>query len=188
MDTPAWFEEDGVPAGADGGAGARGGATPGPGAVAAVVDGVTAEHGRAPDRLIEILHEVQHVMGYVPGEAVPEIARRLNLSRADVHGVLTFYDDFRQSPPPRHVLRLCGAEACQSTGAAALFAHLADAHGVRPGERTACEGFGLETVYCLGNCALGPAGELDGAPLARLTPERIDAIVAAAVGEEEDRR
>ena len=133
--------------------------------------------------LMPILHALVATFGYVPDDAVPLIAGALNVSRADVHGTLTFYHDFRRRPAPRHVVKLCQAEACQSRGAVALTAHAEqklgtpiDAHG-----HANLRGVSLEPVYCLGLCASGPNALIDGRPHARLTPARFDALAAELV-------
>lgn len=122
-----------------------------------------------PGPLVEILHDVQHELGHLDPDDVPVLAAALNLSRADVHGVISFYTDFRTSPPPTHRLSICRGEACQSLGAEALYAacssQLADAPDVEVGE-----------VFCFGNCALGPSGTVDGTLHGRLTPERVAAL------------
>lgn len=133
-----------------------------------------------PGALLPVLHGVQDALGHVPPGAVPLIARELNLSRAEVHGVLTFYHGFRRTPPGRHVLQLCRAEACQAVGAAALERHAKQALGVDFHGTTADGALTLEPVYCLGNCACGPSLLLDGRLHARITPERFDALVAEA--------
>src|ERR1700744_3183157 len=128
--------------------------------------------------LMPILHALVDTFGYVPDDVVPLIAGALNLSRADVHGTLTFYHDFRRKPAPRHVIKLCQAEACQARGSVALTAHAEktldthiDAHG-HPNKR----GVLLEPIYCLGLCASGPNALINGRPHARLTNERFDAL------------
>ncbi|MBN8871657.1 MAG: formate dehydrogenase subunit gamma [Rhodospirillales bacterium] len=129
---------------------------------------------------LPILHALQAVFGCVPAQAVPLMAEALNLSRAELHGIVSFYHEFRRVPPGRHVLRLCRAEACQSVGADALGAHArarldVDWHG------TSADGaVTLEPVFCLGLCACGPAALLDGQPLARLDPAKLDAALEAA--------
>jgi formate dehydrogenase subunit gamma len=133
-----------------------------------------------PGALLPILHAVQQRLGYVPPAAVPVIAEALNLSRAEVHGVVSFYHYFRSAPPGRHVLHLCRAEACQSVGAAALEAHAKRSLGIDFHATTADGAITLEPVYCLGNCALGPAAMLDEQLLGRLDAARFDALVAAA--------
>lgn len=128
--------------------------------------------------LLPILHAVQSELGYVPKDAVPLVAAELNLTRADVHGVLTFYHYFRTEPCGRHVLYLCRAEACQSVGAAALERHAKQALGIDFHETTADGRLTLEPVYCLGNCALGPALLLDDQLHGRVSPERFDELLA----------
>lgn len=130
-----------------------------------------------PGPLIEVLHSVQSALGYVPAEAVPILAEALNLSRAEVHGVLTFYHFFRQTPPGRHIVSLCRAEACQSMGADELAEHAKGRLGVQFHETTADGTFSLEPVFCLGNCACSPAAMIDGRLYGRLTPERFDVLI-----------
>jgi len=142
-------------------------------------DIIAAEAGREGAAL-PILHALQAEFGFVPRDAVPMIAAALNITRAEMHGIVTFYHDFREHPPGRHVLRLCRAEACQSMGAEALAAHTCarlgvDWHGTTPDGAVT-----LEPVFCLGLCAIGPAGMMDGRPLGRLDATRVDAELAAA--------
>ena len=143
---------------------------------------VARERGR-PDALLQVLHDVQEQLGCVPAQAVPPIARALNLSRAEVHGVLTFYHHFRREPPGRHVLRICQAEACRSMGAAALTAHAQRRLGCNLHETSADGAFTLEPAYCLGLCALSPAASIDDEVHARLTPARLDGLLAAVRGD-----
>jgi formate dehydrogenase subunit gamma len=131
-----------------------------------------------PGPLIEILHSVQAALGYVPSDAVPILADVLNISRAEVHGVVTFYHFFRETPPGRHTVSLCRAEACQSMGADELANHAKRRLGVDFHETTSDGAFSLEPVFCLGNCACSPAAMIDGRLYGRLTPERFDALVA----------
>jgi formate dehydrogenase subunit gamma len=133
-----------------------------------------------PGALLPILHDVQAALGYVPKDAVPLIADQLNLSRADVHGVISFYHYYRTEKPGRHVLQLCRAEACQSLGAAQLEAHAKRTLGIDFHGTTADGAVTLEAVYCLGNCALGPSAMLDERVQGRVTPERFDALIARA--------
>lgn len=132
-----------------------------------------------PGALLPILHAIQDALGHVPPASVPLIAEALNLSRADVHGVISFYHHFRSAPPGRHVLKLCRAEACQAMGARELEAHLHKRIGVDFHETTASGAFTLEPVYCLGNCACAPSVMLDGVTHGRLTRERLDALIDA---------
>ena len=133
-----------------------------------------------PGALLPILHEVQNALGYVPEDAVPLIAKALNLSRAEVHGVISFYHYFRTQKPGRHVLQLCRAEACQASGGAHLEDHAKRTLGVDFHGTTSDGAVTLEPVYCLGNCALGPSVMIDETLQGRVTPERFDALVAQA--------
>ena len=125
-------------------------------------------HGRTRDRLLPLLHALQEDFGYVGDDAVPVVAAGLNLTRADVHGVVTFYHDFRRMPPGRRVVQFCRAESCQSRGSAALEPLLARTLGVTMGETRSDGVVTLEAVYCLGLCAIGPNAMIDGQPRARL--------------------
>ena len=131
-----------------------------------------------PGALLPILHAVQEALGYVPPAAVPLIADGLNLSRADVHGVISFYHYFRDTPPGRHTIHMCRAEACQSMNQHALEAHAKKALGVDFHGTTANGAFTFEPVYCLGNCACSPAVMVDGELYGRVTPDRFDAILS----------
>jgi formate dehydrogenase subunit gamma len=130
--------------------------------------------------LLPILHALQEAFGHVPANAVTTVAEALNLSRAEVHGVVTFYHDFRQEPAGRHVLKLCRAEACQAAGGDALAAHAQAKLGVPIGDTTADRSVTLEPVYCLGLCATAPAAMLDGHVVGRLDATRLDALLAEA--------
>lgn len=143
---------------------------------------VLAACGRWKDEdgaLLPVLHAVQTALKHIPKESVPVIARELNLSVAEVHGVVTFYHYFRTTAPGRHVLHLCRAEACQAVGAVALEAHAKRVLGVEYHGTTADGAVSLEPVYCLGNCALGPALMVDERLEGRVTPERFDELVSA---------
>lgn len=128
--------------------------------------------------LLPILHALLEEFGYIDAAAIPLLAQALNVTRADIHGVLSFYHDFRTSPPGRHVVRLCRAESCQSMGAVAVEAHAKRRLAVDFGETTADGEFTLEPVYCLGNCALSPAVMVDDHLYGRVDAERLDAILA----------
>lgn len=130
-----------------------------------------------PGALLPILHAVQDQFGYVPEDAVPVIAQVLNLSRAEVHGVVTFYHFFRTEPPGLHTLYLCRAEACQSMGARALETYVRAKLKVDFHQTTADGRFSLEPVYCLGNCASSPAVMVDETVYGRVTPTRLDEIL-----------
>jgi formate dehydrogenase subunit gamma len=138
---------------------------------------IIAQHARREGALLPILHAVQEAFGCIPKAAVPQIAQALNLSRAEVHGVVSFYHDFRRTPPGRHVLKLCQAEACQSMGCRSLAAHVRDRLGIGLGETTPDGRVTLEVVYCLGLCATAPSAMLDGTVHGRLTPARVDALL-----------
>ena len=158
----------------------RGDMTAGNPTIRATVDQVLARHAGRPGPLLEILHGVQDVLGYVPGEAVPLIAHGLNLSIAEVHGVVTFYHHFREHRAGRHVVGICRAEACQSMRGAALAEHAKRRLGVDFNATTADGRFTLAPVYCFGNCACAPAVMIDGELHGRVTPEHFDALIAAA--------
>jgi len=138
---------------------------------------IIGEHRALDGAALPVLHALQEHFGYVDGAAVPLIAQALNLSRAEIHGVVTFYHDFRGAPVDGPVLKLCRAESCQSMGCEDLVAHLAEAHGIAPDDHVAGAGLKVETVYCLGNCALSPAALLDDEPIGQLDRARLDAIV-----------
>ena len=131
-----------------------------------------------PGATLPILNALQAEFGYIDDAAVPLIAEALNLSRAEVVGVVYFYQDYRHTPPGKHILKVCRAEACQSMGCDALVEHVESSLGASMGETTANGAFTLENVFCLGNCALSPAVMLDGRLYGRVSPARIDAIVA----------
>lgn len=145
---------------------------------AAAVQKVLDEHRDLPGALLPILHGIQAALGYVPKDAVPPVAKALNLSRAEVHGVLSFYHWYRTEKPGQHVIHLCRAEACQSMGAVGLEAHARRRLGVDFHGTSADGKFTLEPVYCLGNCALSPALLIDNELHGRVTPERFDALLA----------
>jgi len=141
---------------------------------------IIAAHAACDGPAIPILHAMQEAFGCVPAAAVPLIAGALNLTRAEVHGIVSFYHDFRAHPPGRHVLKLCRAEACQALGADALAAHLRNRLNVDWHGTTKDGALTLEPVFCLGLCAIGPSAMLDDKPLARLDPARIEAELEAA--------
>jgi formate dehydrogenase subunit gamma len=143
---------------------------------------VVMRHKDRPGPLLEILHDVQRSLGYVPAEAVPLIAGALNLSRAEVHGVVTFYHHFRSAPQGRRILRLCRAEACQSMKGRALEKHAMKRLGIGFGETTADSAITLEAVYCLGLCACSPAAMIDEEVHGRVTPERLDELIQRTNG------
>ncbi len=138
----------------------------------AKVAAIIATHRHRPGALLPILHEIQGVLGYIPPDSVTQIADALNLSRAEVHGVITFYHHFRTTPPAKHSIHICCAEACQSMGAERLTRHAEKSLAqVSEGE---CE---LHPVYCLGLCATSPAMMIDEQLHARVTPEKFDRLL-----------
>jgi formate dehydrogenase subunit gamma len=141
---------------------------------------VIAMHAGKEGATLPILHALQEEFGYVDRRAVPLIADALNISKADVHGVVTFYHDYRAAPAGKHVLKLCRAEACQALGVDALVERLDFLHARKCGETDGP--LTIDNVYCLGNCALGPAALLDGEPVGRLNADKIDAIVRRCTG------
>ncbi len=131
-----------------------------------------------PGALLPILHGVQDALGYIPSDAVPEIATALNLSRAEVHGVISFYHYFRDTPPGKHTIHVCRAESCQAMGSKKLEAHIKAKLGIDYHQTTADGRFSLEPVYCLGNCACSPAIQIDKDDLyGEMTAESFDAII-----------
>jgi formate dehydrogenase iron-sulfur subunit len=146
-------------------------------AVAAAIE----RHAHRPGALLPLLHDVQQRLGYLPADCVAPIARALNLSRAEVHGVISFYHDFRQAPPAERIVRVCQAEACRSRGAEALMAHAMQRLGCAAHERSVDGGFSLEPVYCLGQCANAPAVTIDGKVHARVTPQRLEGLLGMAL-------
>ncbi len=131
-----------------------------------------------PGGLMPLLHAVQERAGYLPSEAVPIIARTMNLSRAEVHGVISFYHDFKSAPPGRNVIRVCRAESCQAMGAVELASHIQRALGIGFGETSKDGAFTLEPVFCLGNCACSPAIVVGDDIYGRVSKARFDEIIA----------
>ncbi len=139
---------------------------------------VISEHAHLDGATLPILHALQNTFGYVSQDAVPMIAEAVNLSRAEVHGVVTFYHDFRREPAGRHVIKLCRAEACQAVGAVALANHVRAQLGIDWHETTADGRVTLEPVFCLGLCACGPAGLVDDEPISGVDIKTFDAHLA----------
>lgn len=137
---------------------------------------VLDRHAGTEGAALPVLHEIQEALGFVPTEAVPMVAAALNRSRAEIHGVVTFYHDFRAAPAGRHVVKLCQAEACQSMGSAAIAAALARRLGVATGQTSADRRVTLEPVYCLGLCACAPAAMVDGEVMGRLDDAAVEEI------------
>ncbi|MFO1050432.1 MAG: formate dehydrogenase subunit gamma [Geminicoccaceae bacterium] len=146
------------------------------------VRAIVAEFAELEGPLLPILHALNDRFGHVDEATVPVIADALNLSRAEVHGVVSFYHDFRRAPAGRHVIKVCRAEACQSMGSRQLVADLEAALGIAIGDTTPDGRITLEPVYCLGNCALSPAALVDGNLIGRLTQDRMQAMLAGIGG------
>jgi formate dehydrogenase subunit gamma len=144
----------------------------------ATVETIALRLKERPGALMLILHEVQDRFGFVPRESVRIIADALNLSRAEVHGVATFYHDFRHEPPGRNVIRMCRAESCQATGAVALAEHARRRLGIDFGQTTRDGTFTLEAVYCLGNCGCSPAMVLNEELFGRVDATLFDELVS----------
>lgn len=144
------------------------------------VASILARWSATPGNLLPILHDIQAALGHVPPGSVAQIARALNRSRAEIHGVISFYHDFRQAPAGRHVLKVCQAESCQALGSRELTARIESLAGCRLGETSADGALTLEAVYCLGNCACSPALMMDGRVHGRVTAERAERLVAQA--------
>ena len=144
---------------------------------AALIREIAQRHAARPGPLLPMLHAIQDELGFVPDAAVPIVADVLNLSRAEVHGVISFYHLLRDTPPGRHTLYLCRAEACQAMGARALERHAKARLGVDFHQTTADGRYSLEPIYCLGNCACPPAIMIDDFVYGRVTPQRFDALV-----------
>ncbi len=148
--------------------------------IAAQVGEILTAHQGREGPLLPILHAIQAEFGHVPQEVLPQIAKVLNISKAEVHGVVTFYHDFRDAKAGAHVVKLCRAEACQAVGADRVADHVktalgVDWHGTTPDGRVT-----LEPVFCLGLCACGPAAMVDGRLIGRLDEARFDVLVAGA--------
>lgn len=143
-----------------------------------IVEAALAPHHGRIGPLLPVLHAVQGKLGYIPPEAVAMIAKALSLSRAEVHGVMGFYHDFRSDPPGEHIVHLCRAEACQAVGARELEAHARERLGIGFGETTADGLVTLEPVYCLGNCACSPSVRINDEVHARVSPEKFDELIA----------
>ncbi|SKA63913.1 formate dehydrogenase subunit gamma [Enterovibrio nigricans] len=142
----------------------------------AVVQALNA-HRHRQGALLPVLHSIQALIGYVPSASVALIAQELNLSEADVHGVISFYHDFRHSPPGAHVIQVCRAESCQSLGANALAKHACSHLGVDFHQTTRDNNFTLEPVYCLGNCMNSPAIRVDDEIYGEMTDEKFDDVI-----------
>jgi len=145
---------------------------------AAVARDLIETNARLDGATLPILHALQDQFGYVDPAAEPMIADALNLSLAEIRGVISFYHDFRRTPPGERVIRLCRAEACQAVGCEALVDHVAQSRGLAIDSTSPDGAVTFETVYCLGNCALGPAALVDGELVGRLTSAKLEALCA----------
>ena len=141
-----------------------------------IANEVVAKFDARPEMLVQILSAIVERVGYVSEDAIRHLAGELNLSRAEVHGVVSYYHDFRTSPPGKHVIKICQAEACQAMGCRDLTSHAQQTLGLELNSGN--DHVSLEPVYCLGNCALSPAVMVDGKTYDRVSRKRLDAIVA----------
>ena len=139
---------------------------------------IVSDLKQKPGALLPVLHAIQDALGYVPPDVVPIIADELNLSRAEVHGVISFYHYFRDKPPGRQTIQVCRAESCQAMKGSELEAHIKSRLGIDYHETTADGALSLEPVYCLGNCACSPSVMVGQEVFGRVTPERFDALIA----------
>lgn len=153
-------------------------AEPLPADQAAAVEAALAEGNGDRTRLLVILHALQHRLGYVPATTVPSIARALGLSRAEVHGVISFYHDFRTEPGGRHHVKVCQAESCQAAGGRDIWPALEAALGCAAGQTSADGSVTLDVAYCLGLCAASPALLIDDHPIGRLTEAKVAQVAA----------
>ncbi|PPC91695.1 MAG: formate dehydrogenase subunit gamma [Methylobacter sp.] len=148
-----------------------------PSAVQPSISDIIAALKDKPGALLPILHGIQDALGYIPPSSIPEIASSLNLSRAEVHGVISFYHYFRETPPGKNTIHLCLAESCQAMGAKRLEQHVKGKLGIDFHETTADGAFSLEPVYCLGNCACSPAMQVGHDIYGRVSPESFDDVI-----------
>ncbi len=144
-----------------------------------IVDEIIASHDARPEMLVQILNDVLQRIGWIPDGVIRQLAGALNLSRADIHGVVSFYHDYRRSPPGKHVIKVCQAEACQAMGSRKLTQHIENRFGLKLHDGN--NEVTLEPTYCLGNCALSPAIMIDNRTYGRVTPARFDDLAEAVV-------
>lgn len=149
---------------------------------ASIASKIVAHFDSKPELLIQILHGIVERFGYVPEAAIRQLADELNLSRADVHGVVSYYHDFRTEPPGKHVVKICQAEACQAMGSRSLTQHAEGKLGVDLHKRN--DAVSLEAIYCLGNCACSPAVMIDGRVYGRVSNERFDELIGSMEAED----
>jgi len=139
---------------------------------------IALRYGNRPDALLEILHDLQHDFGFIPEAALPALAKALNRSRAEIHGVVTFYEDFRREPAGRHVIHICRAEACQAMNVNELIAMAERFLKVKLGQTTADGKITIEEVFCLGNCALAPSVMVNDKVVGRVDAAKLEKIIA----------
>jgi formate dehydrogenase subunit gamma len=142
-----------------------------------IVESAIASHRGKVGALLPVLHSIQDKLGHVPKQAVPMIAQAMSLSRAEVHGVMSFYHDFRGEPAGKNIIHLCRAEACQAMGSRELERHVMDRLGIGYGETTTDGLVSLEPVYCLGNCACTPSIRVNDDIHARVTAQKFDELI-----------
>lgn len=145
----------------------------------ATVNGIVDELKHKPGALLPILHAIQNQLGYIPEAAIPTIASTLQQTNAEIHGVISFYHQFRTTPVGKHKVQICRAEACQARGSRNLEAHAKASLGIDYHETTADQTISLDGVYCLGNCACGPTIRVDDEIVGRVTNDRFDAVMAS---------
>jgi len=142
-----------------------------------IVKEITSALKDKPGALLPILHDIQNALGYIPADSIPMIASELNLSRAEVHGVISFYHYFRETPPGKQTIHLCRAESCQAMGSKKLEEHVKAKLGIDYHETTPDGKFSLEPVYCLGMCSCSPSMQIGEDVYGRVTAESFDNIV-----------
>lgn len=146
------------------------------------VRNLVAQVSAEPDALLPLLHDVQAQLGYIPKAAIQLIAKTLNVSRAEVHGVVSFYHDFHEEPTAEHIVQLCMAEACQAVGCRSLAAHAQETLGVGFHDATPDGRIQVESAYCFGNCAAGPTMRIGDRVHGRVTNDSFDALMAPLRG------
>lgn len=148
----------------------------------AIATEIINQHGARPEMLVQILHGFLARYSYISEEAIRQIAKELNLSRAEVHGVVSFYHDFRTTPPGKHIMKICQAESCQAMGSRELTAHAEEKLGTMLSSTTSDGQVTLEPVYCLGNCACSPAVMIDQKVYGRVDAGKLDALIEECGG------
>ncbi len=143
------------------------------------IETIVEHHRQRPGATLPILHDIQHEYGYIPAEAIQLIATGLNLSRAEIHGVISFYADFRTTPPGKHIIQVCRGEACQAKGGQHLEAHAQQTLATEFHQTNADRSVSLEPVYCLGNCGCSPSVRIGNSVYGRVSPQRFDELVGS---------